>query len=107
MALFSPPGGLSSAPYGTIFGRPCFPTQACPALSTVGDIMLVDFSQYLALLKSGPNPRVDISMHFWFDQDLTAYKTTLRAGGLGWWSVAAEGLDGSSSYSPYVALASR
>jgi HK97 family phage major capsid protein len=105
--LYMPAGGVSGQPYGTIFGRPCVPSQACSALSTVGDILFVDFSQYLALLKSGPNPRVDVSMHLWFDQDLVAYKFTLRMGGVPWWSAAVSPLNGSNTYSPYVSLATR
>jgi HK97 family phage major capsid protein len=105
--VYMPPGGISSAPYGSLMGRPCIPTQACPALSSAGDIMFVNFQAYLAILKSGPNPRVDISMHLWFDQDLTAFKFTLRVGGMSWWSAAASPLAGSNSYSPFVALGAR
>jgi HK97 family phage major capsid protein len=105
--MYMPPGGLSGAPYGTLLGRPCIPTQACPALSSAGDIGLYDFMQFLALLKSGPNPRVDVSMHLWFDQDLTAFKFTLRLGGMPWWSIPAAALAGSNTYSPYVCLGAR
>jgi len=105
--VWLPANGVSGSPYSTLFGRPCIPTQACAALGTVGDILFVDWSQYLALLKSGPNPRVDVSMHLWFDQDLTAYKFSLRMGGMPWWSTTAAPLSGSNTYSPYVALATR
>ena len=30
-----------------IFGRPCIVTDACSALSSLGDIILADLSQYL------------------------------------------------------------
>jgi HK97 family phage major capsid protein len=105
--IYMPPGGLSSAPYGTLFGRPAIPTQACSALSTEGDIIFVDLSQYLVILKGGPNPKTDISVHLWFDQDITAFKFTLRMGGITWWSTAATALNGSNTYSPYVTLESR
>ena len=105
--VYMPPGGISAAPYGSLMGRPAIPTQACPALSSAGDICFVDFGQYLAILKAGPNPRVDISMHLWFDQDLTAFKFTLRMGGVPWWSTTASPLAGSNTYSPYVALGAR
>jgi HK97 family phage major capsid protein len=105
--FYVPPGGYSTGPYGTLMGRPCIPTQACASLSTVGDIILADFSQYLALLKSGPNPKVDVSMHLWFDQDLTAFKFSLRMGGIPWWSQVASPLNGSNTYSPFVTLATR
>jgi HK97 family phage major capsid protein len=107
VAMYQPPGALSSTPYATLFGRPLIPTQACPALSSEGDIIFADLSQYMALLKSGPNPKVDVSMHLWFDQDLTAFKFALRMGGQPWWSVPAQPLAGSNSYSPIVTLAAR
>jgi len=105
--LWMPAGGLSGSPYSTLFGRPMIPTQACSSLSTEGDIILADLSQYMALLKSGPNPRLDVSMHLWFDQDLTAYKFTLRMGGQPWWTVPAQPLAGGNTYSTIVTLQSR
>jgi len=107
VALYQPPGGLSATPYGTLMGRPCIPTQACSSLSTEGDLILCDLSQYLALLKSGPNPKLDVSMHLWFDQDLTAFKFVVRMGGVPWWSAPAQPAQGSNSYSPFVTLQSR
>lgn len=105
--VYMPPGGVSGAPYGSLYGRPSIPTQACPALSSVGDIIFADFSQYLVLLKGGANPKMDVSMHLWFDQDITAFKFTLRMGGVPWWGTTAAALNGSATYSPYVALGAR
>lgn len=107
LLFYTPFNGINNTPYNSLMGRPAIPTQACPALSSAGDIMFVDFSQYLAVLKSGPNPKIETSMHLWFDQDLTAFKFTLRMGGMPWWSAAATALAGSSTYSPYVALGAR
>ena len=105
--IYMPPGGLSGNPYGTIFGRPAIPTQACETLGDVGDLIFVDLKQYLVVLKSGPNPRTDVSMHLWFDQDLVAFKFVLRVGGIPWWSTTAAARDGSATYSPYVVLEAR
>lgn len=105
--IYMPPGGISQQPYGTLFGRPVIPHQVCETLGDKGDIAFVDFSQYLAVLKSGPNPRVETSMHLWFDQDLLAFKFVLRVGGVPWWSSAMSARDGSTTYSPYVALEAR
>ncbi len=107
VGLYLPPGGLSSTPYGTLMGRPMVPTQACSALSTKGDIIFADLSQYMALLKSGPNPRLDISIHLWFDQDLTAFKFVLRMGGMPWLSTPITALNGNNTYSHFVSLDSR
>jgi HK97 family phage major capsid protein len=105
--IYMPANGLSQSPFGTLFGRPVIPHQACETLGDKGDILFVDPTQYLALLKSGPNPRVDVSMHLWFDQDLIAYKFTLRVGGQPWWKSAMSARDGSATYSPFVTLDER
>lgn len=105
--LYIPPGGLSAAPYGTLFGRPVIPHQVAETLGDKGDIVFADLTQYLALLKSGPNPRVDVSMHLWFDQDLTAFKFILRVGGVPWWESTLAARDGSTTYSPFVTLEAR
>lgn len=105
--LYMPANGLSQSPYGTLFGRPVIPHQACETLGDQGDILFVDFSQYLALLKSGPNPRVDVSMHLWFDTGHTAYRFGLRVGGQPWWGSSISARDGSATYSPFVTLDER
>lgn len=105
--VYTPANGLAGTPYGTLFGKPVIITQVCETLGDLGDIMYVDLSQYLALLKSGPNPRVETSMHLWFDQDLIAYKFVLRVGGKPWWSTSYSARDGSATYSPFVTLEAR
>lgn len=105
--VYTPANGLASAPFGTLFGRPVVPSQAMETLGDLGDIGFVDLSQYLLLLKSGINPRVDVSMHLWFDQDLTAFRFVLRIGGMPWWDAPVSARDGSATYSPFVSLAER
>jgi HK97 family phage major capsid protein len=105
--VYLPPNGLSASPYGTLMGRPVIPSQACETIGDKGDIFFADFKQYLLLLKSGTNPRVDTSMHLWFDQDLTAFKFVLRVGGQPWWSTTLAARDGSATYSPFVTLEAR
>ncbi len=105
--VYMPANGVSGQPYATLYGRPVIPTQACETLGDVGDILFADLSQYMALIKSGSNPRVDTSMHFYFDQDITAFRFVLRIGGQPWWSTTIAARDGSATYSPYIALAAR
>lgn len=110
--VYIPPGGLRDAPYGTLLGRPVIPHQVCETVGDLGDVMLVDFAQYLTLTKTGGGRdangmRSDISMHLWFDQDLLAFKTTVRVGGQPWWSSTTAMRDGSSTQSPFVVLAAR
>lgn len=104
--VYLPPGGLSGSPYGMLMGRPVIPHQVCETVGDLGDIMFVDFAQYLAVRKAG-GVRLQTSMHLWFDQDLQAFKATLRLAGQPWWSAAISQRDGSNSQSPYVTLAAR
>ena len=102
--VFLPPGGLSDAPYGTLMGRPIIPTEACETLGTQGDIFFVDLKQYLTSTKVG-GPRMDVSMHLWFDYDMAAYRFVIRVAGQPWWSTPATPRSGSANtLSPFVTL---
>jgi HK97 family phage major capsid protein len=105
-------GGLRDNPYGSLLGRPVIPHQVTETVGDLGDIMFVDFQQYMTLTKTGNGRdsngmRSDVSIHLWFDQDLVAYRFTLRLGGQPWWSAATSPRDGSSTQSPFVVLAAR
>lgn len=102
---YLPPGGLSVAPYGTLLGRPVVPVEAASALGDVGDISFVDLSQYMSVVKSG-GVRQDVSIHLFFDYDITAFRFVLRVGGQPWWNTAITRLNGLSR-SPFVTLAAR
>lgn len=88
--VYLPPGGLASAPYGVLKGRPIIPTEACPALGDAGDIMFGDLQAYLSVLKTG-GIRSDVSIHLFFDYDITAFRFVLRVGGQPWWNSAITG----------------
>lgn len=103
--IFMPPGGLSGAPYGTIFGRPVIEVEQCAALGTVGDIVFVDPAQYMTISKGGLNAISSIHVAFLTDQ--TAFKFTLRNNGQPLWRSALTPYKGSQTRSPYVALATR
>ena len=60
--VYMPPGGLSSAPYATLMGRPVLPVEYCATLGTVGDIILADLSQWVSAVKGG-GPKNAVSMH--------------------------------------------
>lgn len=106
--VYMPPGGLSGAPYATLLGRPVISSEACPMAGAVGDISLVDFSQYLTLTKTA-GLKQDVSIHLWFDYDITAYRFTLRMGGQPWWSepMARKAAGNTNTLSPFVTLAAR
>lgn len=93
--VYMPPGGLSAAPYGTLLGRPIIPTEAAAALGDKGDIILGDWRAYLAAVKTG-GIKSDVSIHVWFDYDVTAFRFVLRVGGQPWWNSAIASLNGLS-----------
>lgn len=103
--VYLPPGGLSAQPYGTLLGRPVITTEAAPALGDMGDISFVDLSQYMSVIKAG-GIRQDVSIHVFFDYDITAFRFVLRVGGQPWWNTAIERPNGLSR-SPFVSLAAR
>jgi HK97 family phage major capsid protein len=110
--VYLPPGGLRDNPFGVLLGRPVIPHQVCETVGNLGDIMLVDLTQYLTATKTGGGRdanglKVDTSMHLWFDQDLMAFKFTLRVAGQPWWSQALAQRSGSNAQSPFVTLAAR
>ena len=107
MPVYMPPGGLSAAPFGTLLGRPVIPHQICETVGDLGDIMLVDPSSYLTVTKIGGGLRSDVSMHVYFEQDIRAFKFTIRVAGMPWWSTSTTSRDGSFTQSPFVTLAAR
>ncbi len=106
-ALYLPPQGLAnSPPYGTILGRPVIITEACATLGTVGDVILADLSKYLTVVKAS-GLKSDVSMHLWFDQNLTAFRFVLRMNGQPWLSTAIARKNGSNTLSHFVSLDTR
>lgn len=99
---YLPPGGLTAAPYSTLFGRPIIPIEACQSLGTEGDIILAVPSQYLVVLKG--QLKTDVSMHLYFDTDHTAFKFVMRIGGQSYWPSAVSRKNGSNTLSPIVTL---
>lgn len=106
-ALYLPPNGLSNSPaYGTLLGRPIIVTEACATLGTAGDVILADLSQYLSVVKTG-GLKSDVSIHLWFDQNLTAFRFVMRMNGQPWLSTAIARKNGSNTLSHFVALQAR
>lgn len=95
---YLPLNGLSGSPYATLMGRPVIPIQACSTVGTQGDIILVDLNQYW-ILKKASGMRTDTSMHFYFDQSITAFRFILRINGQPAWSAAISPQNGSNTLS--------
>lgn len=104
---YMPPGGLSGAPYGTLLGRPIIFCEAAPALGDQGDIVFGDLSAYLSGVKTG-GIKNDVSIHLWFDYDLTAFRFVLRVGGQPWWNAPIDRAQpGASARGFFATLAAR
>jgi HK97 family phage major capsid protein len=104
--IWAAPNGLSQTPYGTILGRPIVVTEACPTVGDVGDIILADMSKYLSVVKAG-GIRSDVSMHFYFDQNISAFRFVMRMNGQPWLSAPIARKSGTNTLSHFVAIAVR
>ncbi len=104
--VYLPPGGLSGSPFSTLYGRPIITTESMPALGDAGDLILGDMSQYLSIVKGG-GVRQDVSIHIYFDYDVTAFRFVLRVGGQPWWNSPITRPNGQPTKGFFVALGAR
>ena len=88
-----------------LLGRPVVTTESAAAVGDLGDIVLGDFSQYIALTKGGM--KSDQSIHLWFDQNLRAFRFVMRVGGQPWLSAPIARKNGSNTQSHFVTLEAR
>jgi HK97 family phage major capsid protein len=102
--LYTPPGTRGNQ-YGLLLGRPVIPIEQCQSLSTQGDIILADMSQYILGQRGGL--RADSSMHVAFLTGEQAFRFMLRLDGQPWWSTALTPKNGANTMSPFVVLQSR
>lgn len=103
--VYMPPGGFSSAPYGTIYGKPVLETEHCPALGTAGDLMLVSMKEYIfGRAASASGSGMVASIHLKFDFAQTAFRILLYVDGQCWWSSALTPANGGDTLSPVVVL---
>ena len=63
---------------GRLAGLPVIATDACSQLGQAGDIILADLSGYRVVSKGAAFAN---SAHLWFDQDMHAFKLTVRIDG--------------------------
>lgn len=88
-----------------LLGKPIFYSEFASALGDVGDIMLVNWSQYLEALYQ-PLQSAE-SVHVRFVNHERAFKFWLRNAGAPWWRAALTPHKGADSLSPIVTLAAR
>jgi HK97 family phage major capsid protein len=103
--VYLPANGISGSPFATLYSRPVIPVEYAEALGTVGDVMLVNLSEYLALDKGSPE-EAD-SMHVAFITHEMAFRLTYRIDGQPMWRSALTPYKGANTLSPFVALQTR
>jgi HK97 family phage major capsid protein len=74
----------ASAPWAMLYGRPAIALEQCPGLGQVGDLMLIDWSQYISITKGSIQSAM--SIHLKFDYDETVFRWIFRMDGQGAWS---------------------
>lgn len=62
--VYLPPTGLSGDGYSTLYSRPIISIDHCSAIGDVGDIMLIDPSQYWLITKGGVQAATSIHVQF-------------------------------------------
>lgn len=103
--VYMPPGGLSVAPHGTIYGRPVIPIEQASALGDVGDISFLDLTQYKLIRKGGV--KQDESIHVRFLYNERAFRWVWRVNGAPKPKAPITPYKGSKTLSPFVTLAAR
>ena len=104
--LYTPMGVMgNNTPYGLLLGRPVLIVEQAPAFSSQGDLMLIDPLQYI--LAERNEVRADSSIHVAFLTGEQAFRFMLRLDGAPWWKKPLTPKNGSTTLSPYVALAAR
>jgi HK97 family phage major capsid protein len=97
--------GAVGSPPMTILGRPLIFTEKMPTLGDAGDIAFVDLAYYL--IGDRQTAVVQMSEHYRFQNDKTAYRIIERCDGRPWLQSAITPKSGSNTLSPFVTLAAR
>ena len=103
--VYMPAGGISGAPFSTLFGRPIITVEYLSQLGTKGDIVLADLSQYTVIDKG--DVQQASSMHVRFLYDETVYRFVYRIDGQPEWNAPLTPKNGGATVSPFVVLATR
>jgi HK97 family phage major capsid protein len=84
--VYVPVGGAAGAPNDALFGRPLLFSPVMSALGDLGDILLVDLTQYAFGLRKEMS--LDRSQHVGFQQDLDSWLVIVRFDGQAAWANA-------------------
>jgi HK97 family phage major capsid protein len=102
-ALYQP-AGTNGSRVALLKGAPMIDAEQCQPVGTPGDIILADLTQYLVIVAA---PKIALSAHFHFDQDESVFRFALRVDGKGVYSSPITPFNGSTTRSPFVAIAQR
>jgi HK97 family phage major capsid protein len=105
MPVFLPANGAAGMPYNTLMGIPIIFIESCSTVGTVGDIMLVDMADYIVADKGGVE--MSSSVHVEFLTNQTVFKWYTRIDGVTRTQSPVTASQGTATYSPYIALATR
>ncbi len=97
------PNNLTGQPFQNLMGFPVVWTDICKAPSTIGDIILANMAGYQAIVKGGIQSAV--SIHLYFDQDITAFRFVFRVDGKPMFSQTTAPLNGVNTMGSFVTLA--
>jgi HK97 family phage major capsid protein len=104
---FQPLGAFTAGgPTGyQLMGRPVVITSRCKSLTTTGDVILLDPSQYCIGLRR--QITIDRSPHALFTSDQLAIRGKLRGDGISLWETPRTLVEGATTVGPAVILATR
>ena len=103
--IYMPASGLSEDGYDRLFARPIMPIEQASAVGDVGDIMLVDFGEYLVIEKGGIESAESIHVRFLYGEKV--FRFTYPFNGAPAWKTALTPYKGTATTSPFVTLAAR
>jgi len=101
--VFMAPGALETKglPMG-LMGRPLLVHEVAQARDNAGDLALHDFSQYICVTKTvSGGIQGQMSVHLYFDRDVSAFRFTMRIGGQPWLTSTIAQDNGGGTISPF------
>jgi HK97 family phage major capsid protein len=102
----APTSGMAQAPLGFLLGRPIIATDVMDTVGDVGDIGFINWKYQRAITKATGIETAQ-SMHFYFDQNMNAWRFTFRVDAKPVLTAAVTPPNSSATRSPFVFLAER
>jgi HK97 family phage major capsid protein len=90
--------------FDRLAGFPLLPSEYCPTVGSVGDLILADFSRYIVAMRE---QRAEVSIHVNFLSDEQVFKFVMRVDGQPIDRSAVTPLNGTLSTSPFVTIDTR